>query len=58
MTFNESNRKLESGTGYMRNKESGDVYNYAIYLGIFNSKDNYEEITSEEYERAKAKEEV
>ena len=54
MVFNENNRKLESATGYMRDKESGDVYNYAIYLGKFDSKDNYEEITAEEYEKAKA----
>ena len=54
MVFNESNRELKSERGYLREKESGSVYDYAIYLGIFDTADNYEEITAEEYETAKA----
>ena len=54
MVFNETNRELKSESGYLREKESGAVYDYAIYLGKFDSKDNYEEITAEEYEAAKA----
>ena len=57
MTFNEKNRKLESKSGYLREKESGAVYDYAIFLGKFDNVDNYEEITAAEFETAKAVEE-
>lgn len=49
MTFNESNRKLVSSTGYLKATD-GSVCESAIYLGIYDSKDNYEEVDKEEYE--------
>ena len=52
MTFNSTNRKLTSSTGYLRNKRDGWVYDHDIYLGIIDDKTNYEEITEEEYNLA------
>lgn len=49
MTFTESNRKLVSSTGYLKTLD-GSVCESPIYLGIYDSKDNYEEATKEDYE--------
>ena len=49
MTFTESNRKLVSSTGYLKSAD-GSVCESPIYLGIHDSKDNYEEVGKEEYE--------
>ena len=49
MTFTESNRKLVSSTGYLKSLD-GSVLESPIYLGIYDSKDNYEEVGKEEYE--------
>ena len=49
MTFTESNRKLVSSTGYLKSTE-GSVCESPIYIGIYDSKDNYEEVGKEEYE--------
>ena len=49
MTFTESNRKLVSSTGYLKALD-GSVCETPIYLGIYDSKDNYEEVGKEEYE--------
>lgn len=49
MTFIESNRKLVSSTGYLKSTE-GSVCESPIYLGIYDSKDNYEEVGKDEYE--------
>lgn len=49
MTFTESNRKLVSSTGYIKSLD-GSVLESPIYLGIYDSKDNYEEVSNEEYE--------
>ena len=49
MTFTESNRKLVSSTGYLKDID-GSVYESPIYLGIYDSKDNYSEVGKEEYE--------
>lgn len=49
MTFSESNRKLVSSTGYLKSID-GSVFESPIYLGIYDSKENYEEATKEEYE--------
>ena len=49
MTFTESNRKLVSSTGYLKSLD-GSVCESPIYLGIYDSKDNYEEVSKEEYE--------
>ena len=49
MTFTESNRKLVSSTGYLKATD-GSVCESPIYLGIYDSKDNYEEVGKDEYE--------
>lgn len=49
MTFTESNRKLVSSTGYLKSLD-GSVCESPIYLGIYDIKDNYEEVSKEEYE--------
>ena len=49
MTFTESNRKLVSSTGYFKATD-GSVCESPIYIGIYDSKDNYEEVGKEEYE--------
>ena len=49
MTFIESNRKLVSSTGYLKSTD-GSVSESPIYIGIYDSKDNYEEVGKEEYE--------
>ena len=56
MTFTESNRKLVSSTGYLKSLD-GSVCESPIYLGIYDSKDNYEEVGKEEYEAYKQAEE-
>ena len=49
MTFTESNRELVSSTGYLKSTDCS-VCESPIYLGIYDSEDNYEESTKEEYE--------
>ena len=65
MTFNNTNRKLTSSTGYLRDKRDGWVCDHDIYLGNLDDEVNYEEITEEEYnlalkeeEEKRAKEEI
>ena len=57
MTFNKTNRKLTSSTGYLRDKRDGWVCDHDIYLGKEDDKVNYEEITEEEYKLALNEEE-
>lgn len=57
MTFNSTNRKLTSSTGYLRDKRDGWVCDHDIYLGKEDDKVNYEEITEEEYNLALNEEE-
>ena len=57
MEFNTTNRKLTSSTGYLRDKRDGWVCDHEIYLGIGNDKENYEEISEEEYKVALNEEE-
>ena len=57
MTFNSTNRKLTSSTGYLRDKRDGWVCDHDIYLGKEDDKVNYEEITEEEYNLALKEEE-
>lgn len=52
MTFNRTNRKLTSSTGYLRDKRDGWVCDHDIYLGKEDDKVNYEEISEEEYNLA------
>ena len=43
-------RKLEPSKGkHLRNKKTLDCFEGAIYLGVYDSADNYEEITDSEY---------
>ena len=56
MTFNESNRKLVSSTGYLKATD-GSVCESPIYLGIYDSKDNYEEVGKEEHQNYLKKQE-
>ena len=49
MTFTESSRKLVSSTGYLKSID-GSVCESPIYLGIYDSKDNYSEVGKDEYE--------
>ena len=49
MTFTESNRKLVSSTGYLKSTE-GSVCESPSSIGIYDSKDNYEEVGKDEYE--------
>lgn len=48
MEFDSNTRKLTSSTGFIKDS-SGNIYNYPFYLGIYDSPDNYEESTEEEY---------
>ena len=57
MIFTESNRKLSSSTGYFKGTD-GSVYESPIYLGIYDSKDNYEEVEQDAYEAYKQAEEA
>ena len=52
MTFNNTNRQLTSSTGYLRDKRDGWVCDHDIYLGIREDKENFEEISEEEYKHA------
>ena len=57
MTFNKTNRKLSSSTGYIRDKRDGWVCDHDIYIGIRDDESNYEEITEDEYNLALKEEE-
>ena len=48
--------KITSSTGYFRRKETGEVFLGVIWLGKFDSKNNYEEITKVEYDQAREQE--
>lgn len=50
MTYNTKNRKLISSTGYLKDIKENIIYPNEIYLGIYDTKDNYVESTKEEYE--------
>ena len=50
MTYNTKNRKLSSSTGYLKDIKENIIYHNEIYLGIYDTKDNYVESTKEEYE--------
>lgn len=50
MTYNTKNRKLSSSTGYLKDIKENIIYPNEIYLGIYDTKDNYVESTKEEYE--------
>ena len=57
MEFNNTNRKLTSSTGYLRDKRDGWVCDHDIYLGNLDDETNYEEISQEEYNLALKEEE-
>lgn len=49
-------RRLEPSKGkHLRNKKTLDCFEGAIYLGAYDSADNYEEITDSEYKSYLAK---
>lgn len=50
MIYNTKNRKLTSSTGYLKDIKENIIYPNEIYLGIYDTKDNYVESTKEEYE--------
>ena len=50
MTYNTKNRKLSSSTGYLKDIKENIIYPNEIYLGIYDTKDNYVESAKEEYE--------
>lgn len=56
MTFTESNRKLVSSTGYLKSTD-GSVCESPIYLGIYDSESNYEEVGQDAYKAYKQAEE-
>ena len=48
-------RTFESTTGYIRNKTTKVVYiAHTIYLGIYDTADNYEEATEADYDAYEA----
>lgn len=49
MEFNETTRKLTSGTGYIKRISTGEVFG-DMWLGNGDSPDNYAEATREEYD--------
>ena len=57
MIFNKSNRKLVSSTGYLKATD-GSVCESPIYLGIYDSENNYEEVEQDAYEAYKQAEEA
>lgn len=50
MHFNDKTRELSSDSGYIHALDDSLYTNYPIYLGIFDSPDNYEEGNAEDYE--------
>ena len=50
MTYNEKNRKLTSSTGFIKDIKENIIYPNELYLGIYDTKDNYIESSKEEYE--------
>ena len=51
MEFIQETRKLISSTGYLKHKETGIVYNYPIYLGKYDSVNDYEEVFETDYQQ-------
>ena len=49
MTYNEKNRKLTSSTGYIKDIKENIIYTNELYLGIYDTKDNYIESSKEDY---------
>ena len=46
-----TNNKLTPSKGkHLKSIVTGDVYESCIYLGIYDSKDNYVEVSEEEYQ--------
>ena len=46
-----TNNKLTPGKNkHLKNVNTGDIYESCIYLGIYDSKDNYVEVSEEEYQ--------
>ena len=50
MTFDTKTRKLTSDTGYIHKLDDSLYTDHAIYLGIYDSADNYEEGNEKDYQ--------
>lgn len=50
MHFNEKTRELSSDSGYIHALDNSLYTDHPIYLGKFDSPDNYEEGNAEDYE--------
>lgn len=51
MEYIKDTRELKSSTKYIKHIESGVIYpNASIFLGIYDSPENYEESTKKDYE--------
>lgn len=50
MKYNDKNRELTSATGYIKSKETDVIFANSIFLGIYDTQDNYEEVTKADYE--------
>lgn len=49
-------RKLVPSEGmHLKNTNNGDIYEGTIYLGVYDDKTNYEEVTEEAYQEYLAK---
>lgn len=57
LIFETSTRKLESESGYIKSLIDGTIYDHAIYLGIYDSPDNYVVSYKNDYEEYLKKEE-
>lgn len=44
------NKIIPSENKHFKNIHTGDIYDGAIYLGIYDNKNNYIEVTEEEYQ--------
>lgn len=49
MRFTETTRELIGDRGFLLHKESGAVYDHAVYLGKYDSPDNYEDCDDSAY---------
>ena len=50
MTFDTTTRKLTSDTGYIHKLDDSLYTDHDIYLGIYDSADNYEEGNKKDYQ--------
>lgn len=51
------NKLIPDANMHLKNKESGDIFRTYIYLGKYDSKNNYIEVSEEEYQASINREE-